>query len=124
MGMNDGTRPPAFTISAVYFDSEVPLCMKVRRRFPISGRTTARESFSFRNFSRSSHCVPFPEPEMPKNATVIGCIVLKIVAPFLEDCHDFSDRFFQFAVHVAHAIVVLRRVLFDFLLHHAHALGE
>ena len=73
IGMNDGTSPPEETISPVCFASEVLLCIKARRRLPISGRTTPRVSLFFKNSSKRAHWVPLPEPDMPKNATVSGC---------------------------------------------------
>src|SRR3989344_1732014 len=106
--MNEGTRPPELTISPVCLASDVPLCMNFRKRSPISGRTTPRDaSFSLRYSSSNTHCVPLPEPEMPKKATVTGFMLFKIVAFFLQYRHDIGYSAFQFSVTIRNYVVVV-----------------
>src|SRR3989344_4825942 len=77
MGIKEGTSQPDFPIVFVCSASEVPDSMKARSKLPISGRTTpCAAPFSFRYSSRRTACVPLPEPEIPKNATVIGCMAV------------------------------------------------
>src|SRR3989344_1896165 len=123
--MNDGTSRPADTISFVCFASEVPFCIKSRRRFPISGRTTLRAgSFFLRNSSKRVHCVPFPEPEIPKKARVKGLMLFKIIALSAKNFHDFIYRLLELPISILDAVIVFRSMFVHFHIGYAHSLGK